>query len=150
MRWLSCILFVMSAFLLQSQTEIVQINDPLEGSWAGVLTHPGGYRTQYTFHLDIRKTEDGYQCWSMIRVDDIYAEMQMTGTSFGDELLILEDKEMLTHEFEPGMEWCMKRYMLRLVNDDGVLKLEGDWDGGTSFGTCLPGKVSISRRPPRV
>ena len=141
---------MIAGFTLSAQTAPEVDEDVLEGSWAGVLTHPGGYRTEYTFHLEILKTDDGYKCWSMVKVDEIYAEMRMSGTSFGEELLILEDEEILTHDIGQGMEWCMKRYLLRLIMDDGVLRLEGDWDGGTSFGTCDPGKVRITKQPPRV
>ncbi len=150
MRMMSCIVLLISCFSLMAQQEHIPIHDAMEGSWEGVLTHPGGYRTEYIFYLEIKKVEDGYECWSMVRVDEIYAEMAMSGTSFDQELLILEDKEILTNDIEQGMEWCMKRYVLRLINDNGILRLEGDWNGTTSFGTCDPGKVHMKKRPPRV
>jgi len=118
MSWFISILLTISGFALHAQTQETTSNkDPLEGSWVGVLTHPGGYKSEYVFHLEIQKTgEQEYKCWSLVKVDNIYGEMGMTGTSFGDELLILEDKEILTHDVIQGMEWCWHKpfYLPRL------------------------------------
>ena len=102
MHWKSCLFLLLSCFALMAQPGEIKVSDPMVGSWVGVLTHPGGYRSAYVFHLDIKKTDVGYKCWSMVKVDDIYAEMLMTGTSFDNALLKLEDKEILTHDIQQG------------------------------------------------
>lgn len=143
-------LILLTTFSLESQVDNPPERHLMEGYWSGELTHPGGYRDTYTFILQLKKEGEGFTGWSAIASKDVYGEMLVRGTVFKSSLLILEDVELIEDEINPGMEWCVKRYQLILIKEGNQLRLEGDWQGETSFGTCDPGKVILTKQKPRA
>ena len=122
----------------------------VSGNWVGIITQKeGGYRSKYKFELFLFQNGDEISGRSYVYVDDIYAEMILKGKIEEDLLTFYETKIIEFKEFE-GMEWCIKNGKLRLLKSGNNWKLEGLWEGVTSFGACIPGKVFLQKIVPRV
>ena len=87
---------------------------------------------------------------SYVYVDSIYAEMNLIGDVHSGIYLQLEDEKILDHLELHGMEWCIKTYQLLLKQNGDVLRLEGHWQGKTSFSTCVPGRIFLKKTVPRA
>ena len=123
----------------------------LNGYWKGIITHEdGGYTPEYSFELFIIQKGDSITGRSYVYVDSIYAQMNIKGDVHDGIYLELEDEEILNHEELSKMEWCIKKYQLKLEQKDNVLHLEGSWQGKTSFSTCVPGRIYLQKKIPRA
>jgi len=136
--------------LLICNFSIGQDIDPFAGTWEGELTHEGGYAPSYAFNLNLKKVGEYYVGTSVVRVDDIYAEMTITGEAMSNQLLIIKDVEIKRHSIKNGMEWCLKSYQILLSNDGYGDVMQGTWQGKTSFSNCIPGKLSLRRAQNRA
>lgn len=123
----------------------------LTGLWIGTITQDeGGYRPEYTFEIYLNQDGEAVTGRSYVFVDKIYAVMNLRGSLHSKLYLNLKDEKILDHKVDNGMEWCMKKYQLVLKNKDGVFHLEGFWQGDTTFSTCIPGKVRLTKTEPRA
>ena len=123
----------------------------LTGSWHGTITqNDGGYRSTYAIDLIISEKDGTVSGYSYVSVDDIYSQMTIKGTLANNILLNARDVSITKSEENHGMEWCMKNYILILKKEDNVWKLEGHWNGSTSFSTCTPGKIYLKKIIPRA
>lgn len=123
----------------------------ITGSWKGKITQDaGGYTPEYAFELYLIQKDDSITGRSYVYVDSIYAEMNLSGQIHSDIFLELKDEKILEHEELQGMEWCIKKYQLLLKQRDSTLLLEGHWQGETSFGSCVPGKIFLEKKVPRA
>ncbi|MEM1318907.1 MAG: hypothetical protein AAGG75_01560 [Bacteroidota bacterium] len=123
----------------------------LAGTWYGHITHEGGgYTSQYNFELKLYHKGDTLTGHCYVSVDDIYAEISVTGTLHSGVLLQLKDIKILNSREFDGLEWCMKEYQLIFKRENKTDLLEGHWQGHTSFSTCIPGKVKLQRLSPRA
>lgn len=123
----------------------------LNGYWKGTITqNEGGYRSEYVLELWIYQKEDSIIGKSYVFVDNIYAEMEISGSIHSDVYLQIKDDKIISHEELEGMEWCIKSYQLLLKQTGGVMRLEGHWQGITSFSSCIPGKIYLKKSIPRA
>ena len=66
--------------------------NPFDGKWTGYLTQEsGGFRPKYYFELQLEQKGNKVTGTSFSSVEDIYAEMALTGIINGDELTLKED-----------------------------------------------------------
>lgn len=137
-------------FLLLLFAELVAAQD-VAGYWKGITTqNEGGYSAEYVFELWLSQKEDTVVGKAYVFVDSIYAEMAVSGFVENGVYLNIQDDKIIDHEELQGMEWCIKTYQLLLKNQDGVWKLEGNWQGATSFSICTPGKIYLKKAIPRA
>lgn len=142
------ILFVLLSFFF---CNLCHAQQELSGYWKGIITQEdGGFIPEYALEIYIVQKGDSITGRSYVSVDDIYAEMNLKGTVHSGILLELRDEKILDHEELNGMEWCMKKYQLMLKKEGDVLKMEGHWQGETSFSSCVPGKIYLQKTVPRA
>ena len=138
-------------FLMIISFEFCFAQQDLNGYWKGKITHEnGGYIPEYSFELFIIQKGDSITGRSYVYVDNIYAEMNIKGDVHNGIYLELIDEKILNHEELSEMEWCIKRYQLKLIQRDSNVHLEGHWQGKTSFSTCVPGRVYLQKKVPRA
>ncbi len=143
-RTLFCSIIFCFLFFLASAQDI-------NGYWRGTITQDeGGYRSEYILELWIYQKGDSIIGKSYVFVDSIYAEMEISGTLFSDVYLQIKDDRIISHEELEGMEWCIKSYQLLLKQTGSALRLEGHWQGVTSFSSCIPGKIFLKKSIPRA
>jgi len=83
----------------------------ISGYWKGTITqNEGGYRSEYVLELWIVQSGDSIKGKSFVFVDNIYAEMNVSGTFKNGIYLKLQDDKIITHDELKGMEWCIKNY----------------------------------------
>ena len=144
MKPLILFVFLTCAHLLPAQNN-------LTGLWRGTITQDeGGYRSEYTFEIMIKQDGDKISGRSYVFVDDIHATMILSGSIHSNVYLSLKDSQILDFKVNEGMEWCMKNYQLVFKNNVNPLRLEGFWQGSTTFSTCVPGKVFLKKVVPRA
>ena len=123
----------------------------VSGYWIGEITQEeGGYRSNYDLEMHLTEVDGTVKGRSYVKVDDIYAEMQVAGNFANGVVLTIKDTEINENRIKPGMEWCLKSYILLLKKKDNEWILEGHWHGKTTFSTCTPGKVILKRGVYRV
>lgn len=123
----------------------------ISGHWKGKITQDdGGYRPEYILEMWLVQKGDSITGKSFVFVDNIYAEMNISGSLAGGFYLRLKDEHIVSHEVLQGMEWCFKTYQLLVKNKENNLTIEGTWDGKTSFSKCIPGKIYLKRIIPRA
>ena len=137
-------LFAFLPILLGAQTNI-------SGTWKGIITQDeGGFRDTYDMELFLKQEGTRITGRSTVRVDDIFAVMELEGeiTEGGYfrfmEIQIVESKKIET------IEWCIKRGQLLVKHEKDEWKLEGLWQGTTSFSSCIPGKIFLKKMVPRA
>jgi hypothetical protein len=86
-----------------------------------------------------------------VQVDDIFAEMEIAGQVHSGMLALMRDVRIVNKKERQGMEWCSKTYQLIYSKiGTNTEKLDGHWQGFTSFSSCIPGKVFLRRMRPRA
>lgn len=121
------------------------------GSWKGILTQePGGYRSHYQFELYLIQKGDKITGRSYVAVDDINAVLDIEGEVIGEGVIRFQEVRFVKYSELQNMEWCYKKAVLRLKRSGDTWLLEGPWVGSTSFGSCIPGKISIQREKPQA
>ena len=136
-------LFLPGYALAQSDDEQTK-RHPLAGTWEGTITqNKGGYRAQYDLEFIFRIEGDSIYGTSYISVEDIFVEMEIKGEILNDMFLKIEDVRIIDSKIRTNMEWCMKEYQLIFKKKEE--QIDGFWQGNTSFGPCIPGKVHLKR-----
>jgi len=141
--FLSAILIFLP-LLLAAQTNI-------SGTWKGIITqNEGGYRSTYDMELVLKQDGNRVTGQSIVRVDDIYASMNLEGEiTAGGYFRFLETAIVESKKVE-NLEWCIKQGQLLIKFEKDEWKLEGFWQGATSFGPCIPGKIFLKKMVPRA
>lgn len=126
-----------------------QIN--LSGTWKGIITQDeGGYRSTYDFELIIKQDGNKITGRSFVKIDDIYASMELEGEFSGGVIFRFQETAIVDSKKFDGLEWCVKRGQLLFKQDKEGWKLEGFWQGVTEFSTCIPGKIFLKKANPRA
>jgi hypothetical protein len=126
-----------------------QIN--LSGTWKGIITQDeGGYRSTYDFELVIRQDGNKITGRSFVKIDDIFATMELEGEFSGGVIFRFQETAIVDSKKFEGLEWCFKRGQLLFKQDKEGWKLEGFWQGATEFSTCIPGKIFLKKANPRA
>jgi hypothetical protein len=140
---------------LINQTKNTPEKIDVSGHWEGTITRDegGGRRTTYTMDLDINQKGKSINGISYVHYDDgtklYHAKMAVSGKISGSYVKYLETK-LLRSDSIPDTEWCVKKADLIHRIKDTQPTLEGIWEGVTSLGGCVPGRIFLQKKPPKV
>lgn len=128
----------------------------ISGFWEGTISRDEGYGKRVTFEIEVILMQKGKDITgvSIVRATDsgktYSAKMDLVGKIKSSYLKYTETK-ILSSDPIPDAEWCIKKVELIYKNTNNVPTLEGMWEGVTgSSRNCIPGRVSLKRKPPRV
>ena len=128
----------------------------ISGFWEGTITRDEGYGKRVNFEIEVIFTQKGKVITgvSIVRSKDdtrVYsAKMDLAGKLNGTYLKYVETK-ILSADQIPDADWCIKKVELIYKTPDNVPTLEGIWEGVTgSNRNCIPGRLTLKRKPPRV
>lgn len=127
----------------------------ITGHWEGTITRDegGGKRTTYAMDLDIYQKGKALNGISYVHFDDgtrqFHAKMEVEGKINGSYIKYIETK-LLRADSIPNAEWCVKKADLIHRIKDTQPTLEGIWEGVTNMGGCVPGRIFLQKKPPRV
>ncbi len=132
----------------------------IDGHWEGTITQDyhtktGTTRVEYEMQLDLNQdgkkiTGVAYFVYKGENGKNYTAKMSVTGTFNKGLFFQYEEKSILQFDQIPKAEWCTKKAELiyKIKNDRPTL--EGLWQGTTSFGGCVPGRIYLKKPPARV
>lgn len=142
-------LLVLLAFLTLNTALVAQ--EELLGQWTGIITQDdGGYRSEYGFELYLKKKGNLITGRSYVYVDNIYAEMALSGFFVGEEMFHFTESRVVESRDLPTLEWCLKGAELKLKRVGKGWELSGRWQGTTVGGNCIPGEIILKKVVPRV
>ncbi|HMO41018.1 MAG TPA: hypothetical protein PKC76_03070 [Saprospiraceae bacterium] len=146
MRWLLILwLYAGTVGLLTAQSE------PFTGYWRGVITQDeGGFRPEYGMELYLIQKGDKVTGRTFVYFENVYAEMELEGEVLAGKILQFRETKITAAKRVEGMEWCLKQAVLTLMKTGDPWRLEGAWNGATSFGPCIPGKILLRKGIPRA
>ncbi len=141
------------SLILIAFVQFISVDQPIEaggvsGYWTGEITQEESdyrYAAKYQLEMMLIEKNGVVTGKSYVKVDNIFAEMEMSGSFTNDIVLTVKDLGINRSRVETGMEWCLKSYILLLKKEDKEWILEGHWQGSTSFSTCTPGKVKLKK-----
>lgn len=123
----------------------------LSGRWTGIFTQDfEGRHEEFRAEFVIRQKGKKISGKSYVYADSLRAVMELEGKLVGGTLVRFEEQKIIRKETVKGMEWCLKKGELILKMDEEPWRLEGLWEGETSFKTCTPGRVYLKKVIPRV
>lgn len=132
-------------------TESTAAQDQFLGNWVGVITQDeGGYRTTYDFELYLKTEDKLITGRSYVYVDEIYAEMALTGFALGEDMLHFTESRVVRSRKLPELEWCLKGAALKLQRKGSGWELRGRWEGTSNGGNCIPGEIIVRKVVPKV
>ena len=145
-RWLWVIIITFMSFAAWGQEKV-----DLTGQWKGSITQdPAKYKALYEFEVYLKQKGNIITGHSFVYVDSIHAQMTLRGELHSNVFFRFEELEIVDYKASMGMEWCIKKGQLILKEEKGVWKLEGFWQGNTSFSECVPGKIFLEKKIPRA
>lgn len=128
----------------------------ISGYWEGTISRDEGYGKRVMFQIEVIFTQKGRDISgiSIVRATDdtrtYNAKMELSGKIKSSYLKYVETKIVASDPI-PDAEWCIKKVELIYKNTNNVPTLEGIWEGATGTNrNCIPGRVSLKRKPPRV
>ena len=123
----------------------------MTGLWTGEITQEeGGFAPSYVVEIYIKQEGNKITGRSYVYVGKIYASFEISGDIHSDIYLELSDIKIVDSKANEGMEWCLKQYQMVLKRKKGTYHMEGFWKGKTSFSTCIPGKIFLTKKTPRA
>jgi hypothetical protein len=133
------------------QVVSVQAQGDFGGNWEGVITmeREGKIVTSFKFVLNLIQDSSRVEGRSCVWSQDAKAIFSVSGT-IKDNQLIIKDLKAIEADSIPSGEWCLKIMQLKFIPHRKYDKLEGTWQGKTSFSQCTPGKVALKRITSRV
>jgi hypothetical protein len=137
----------------QPKTALEKVD--ISGHWEGTITRDegGGKRSIYKMDLDVFQKGKALNGISYVHFDDgekqYHAKMEVSGKISGTYVKYFETK-MLRADSIPNTEWCVKKADLIHRIKDTQPTLEGIWEGVTTLGGCVPGRIFLQKKPPRV
>jgi hypothetical protein len=121
------------------------------GAWKGILTQDdGGFRSEYQFEVYLIQEGKEVRGRTYVSVDDIYAELDIEGQVVNGNTVLFREIRFVRFSRLENLEWCYKLARLTLRREGDTWRLEGPWEGYTSFGRCIPGKIFLTREKPQV
>jgi hypothetical protein len=143
-KQLLVLIFLVFSTVVFSQEELL-------GQWTGIITQDeGGYRSEYGFELYLKKKGNLITGRSYVYVDNIYAEMSLSGFFVGSEMFHFTESRVMKSRDLPTLEWCLKGGELKLERNGKGWILSGRWQGVTPGGNCIPGEIILKKVVPRV
>lgn len=121
------------------------------GCWGGkVVQLENGVEASYPYEICLNQHEKAIKGVSYIRVGEVYAEMELTGTIINGNYLRFKEVNIIESENYPGSEWCLKSAHLLHKTKKNKQTLEGVWQAKVSFGDCTPGTMRLERKVPQA
>lgn len=121
----------------------------ISGKWTGRLTQEeGGVSGEYYFEMNLKqtgKTVTGFSLIKLLEDPTIYGKINLTG-SFNGEELKFKETSILNQKVLDYMEWCIKKGNMKFIEAGDEYQLNGRWTGYTSYGTCSPGGIYLSKK----
>jgi hypothetical protein len=144
-------------FYAQIEQPINEVEDKITitGHWEGTLTRDegGGKRTTYSMQLDLleRKKEITGTSYINYEVEEktYYAKFEVQGKMSGTYFKFNESK-IINADSIPQAAWCIKKGELIYRKPKNIETLEGIWEGVSTLGACMPGRIFLERKPPKV
>jgi hypothetical protein len=132
-------------------------NIDISGHWEGTGTRDAGSgkRTVYDVELDIVQKGKTITGISYVHIEHdnkkYHAKMEVEGKINGTYIKYTETK-LLSADVVPNASWCIKKVELIHRIQDGKPTLDGIWEGYTNDkkGECVPGRIFLQKKPPRV
>ena len=128
----------------------------ISGFWEGTISRDEGYGKRVMFQIEVIFMQKGKNITgiSIVRATDsgktYNAKMELEGKFKGTYMKYIETK-IVSADPIPDAEWCIKKVELIYKTPNNEPTLEGIWEGATgSDRNCIPGRVSLKRKPPRV
>lgn len=145
-----------SDVILQESNKNTKPEIDISGFWEGTISRDEGYGKRVVFEIEVILTQKGKEISgiSIVRANDsgktYSAKMDLVGKIKSSYVKYTESK-ILSADQIPEAEWCIKKVELIYKNANNVPTLEGMWEGITgSSRNCIPGRVALKRKPPRV
>jgi hypothetical protein len=142
--------------LVHSTTAKLTKETDISGFWEGTISRDEGYGKRVMFEIEVIFTQKGKDITgiSIVRATDnsktYNAKMELVGKFKSSYLKYVETK-IVSSDPIPDADWCIKKVELIYKNINNQPTLEGIWEGVTgSNRNCIPGRVSLKRKPPRV
>lgn len=151
------ILFTQSIFSFPLNIEKKEETINIEGRWEGTITRDegSGKRSFFSMELDVKQKKKDISGYSIVSYEEngkkFYSKMEFKGKINGTYVKY-EETKILQADTVPGAEWCIKKADLIYRTNGNTPKLEGIWEGKVSTGNrpCMPGRIDLSKKPPRV
>lgn len=128
----------------------------ISGYWEGTISRDEGYGKRVMFQIEVIFIQKGKNITgiSIVRATDdtktYNAKMELEGKFKSSYLKYVETK-IVSADPIPDAEWCIKKVELIYKTPNNEPTLEGIWEGATGTNrNCIPGRVSLKRKPPRV
>ena len=128
----------------------------ISGHWEGTITRDegGGKRTVYRMEMDVTQKAKEIKGISYVHFEDAndvhyHAKIAFIGKLNGSYFKYLETK-IIAADVIPQTEWCVKRADLIFRIQNSKPTLEGLWEGITTQGECMPGRIFLEKKPPRA
>lgn len=143
--------YLLAVFICLCLCQLNFAQDTFLGNWKGVITQDdGGYRSEYSFELYLKKENKLITGRSYVYVDDIYAEMALSGFTLSDKIFHFTESKVVRSRKLPQLEWCLKGAALELKRTGEGWELRGRWQGTSAGGNCIPGEIILKKIIPRV
>jgi hypothetical protein len=128
-----------------------QAQNTFSGMWLGSITqNEGGYRPTYSLEMYLNQNGKEITGRSYVYFDKYFAEMELKGEIKKGNVLHFYEVKIVNFDEPEGMVWCIKQGQLRLRPVKKGFRLEGPWQGQTSFGPCVPGLILLTKVVPRA
>ena len=145
-----------NTFVLQELNKNPTKDIDISGFWEGTISRDEGFGKRVMFQIEVIFTQKGKDITgiSIVRATDdtktYNAKMELVGKFKSSYLKYVETK-IVSADPIPDAEWCIKKVELIYKNTNNEPTLEGIWEGATGTNrNCIPGRVSLKRKPPRV
>ncbi|MTB49856.1 hypothetical protein [Lewinella sp. W8] len=122
-------------------------NVDISGVWTGELyQNAGGIAERFELSMSLRQTDIFMRGTAYVRLDDIWAEMQLSGNQLPNGSWRLTETKILRSQKPDYLSWCMKHYELRVSFTGEGLLLSGPWWGNSELGPCVPGSIKLRKK----
>lgn len=139
-------MFLLLSLCFLSVVITAQTAISLNGAWKGrILQKDGAFKSEYEIEIYFHQYEDKIVGRSYIETAGIFAEIAFEGEIQSAEKINFQETEIIREEKEEDMEWCIKRVFLSYTIIDGTARLQGTWNGETSYSTCSPGTIILEK-----
>lgn len=119
----------------------------LSGVWTGELyQNAGGIAEKFELSMSLSQTDIFMRGTAYVRLDDIWAEMQLSGNQLPNGSWRLTETKILRSQKPDYLSWCMKHYEIRVSFTEEGLLLSGPWWGKSELGPCIPGSIRLKKK----
>jgi hypothetical protein len=127
----------------------------ITGHWEGTITRDegGGKRSTFPMQLDVLQKKNDVTGISYVGFENeektYYAKFDVEGKIRGTYFKFAEGK-IINADSIPQAAWCLKKGELIYRKPKNIETLEGIWEGVSTLGGCMPGRIFLEKKPPKV